>query len=381
MENLDEVTIDLAKQLIRKESISPNDGGCQQLMADYLAGLGFAIEHMPFADVRNLWAVHGQGEPRLVFAGHTDVVPPGPLTDWQTPPFEPTVDNGVLYGRGAADMKGSLAAMLTAASRFLATHADHPGSLCLLITSDEEADAVNGTRKVVEALHRRGEAISWCVVGEPSSDKTLGDVIRVGRRGSLNAILTIRGVQGHIAYPGEARNPIHLAAPAIAELAFTEWDGGNRHFPPTSMQISNIHAGTGANNVIPGSLVVTFNFRFSTESTADGLRQRTQDLLDAHGLEYDIAWSLSGEPFITEGGVLIEAVERSIETVLGLRPALSTSGGTSDGRFIAPLGSQVVELGPCNASIHKVNECVRIEELQRLSTVYASIMTHLLGGP
>jgi len=378
-ESLDQETLSLAMQLMAAQSVSPEDAGCQSLIADYLARLGFRIEHMRFGDVDNLWALHGEAEPLFVFAGHTDVVPPGPLTAWQTPPFEPTLVNGLLYGRGAADMKGSLAAMLTATTRFIRQHPDHAGTLGFLITSDEEATALHGTRAVMEALQKRGTHIDWCLVGEPSSAVCLGDVVRTGRRGSLNASLTIQGIQGHVAYPTDALNPIHAALQALADLVATTWDEGNAFFPPTSLQISNIHSGTGVNNVIPGSMEVVFNFRFSTESTEATLRQRTQAVLDQYGLNYDIQWALSGLPFLTVGGELIPAVQQAIGDRCHLETELSTSGGTSDGRFIAPTGTQVVELGPRNATIHKVNECVEVADLTKLSLLYSDILTTLLG--
>lgn len=378
MSALDATTLELARDLISRESVSPEDGGCQAMMAAYLEALGFTTEAMPFLDVTNLWAVHGDTGPLLVFAGHTDVVPTGPVDEWHTPPFTPTVIDGVLYGRGAADMKGSLAAMLTAAKTFVTQYPEHKGRLALLITSDEEDVAINGTRKVMEALRERGEQVEWCIVGEPSSSEKLGDVVRVGRRGSLSAKLIIKGIQGHVAYPDDASNPIHNALPALAELVAETWDAGNEHFPPTSMQISNINAGTGAGNVIPGSMTLLFNFRFSTESTAESLRNRTEAILDKHNTDYDISWHLSGEPFLTSGGELIDNVQAAITDLLGHGVELSTSGGTSDGRFIAPTGAQLVELGPCNATIHKLNECVRIEELDQLSHVYADIMRRML---
>ena len=374
-------TLDLARQLIAIESVSPVDGGCQKLMADFLEPLGFDIHFMPFEDVTNLWAIrrgNRQG-PVFAFAGHTDVVPTGPLHEWKTNPFEPVVTEGLLFGRGAADMKGSLAAMLTATEKFLNQHQDYDGAIAFLITSDEEADAINGTVKVIEALENDGQHIDWCLVGEPSSSKTLGDVIRVGRRGSLNGQITVNGVQGHVAYPDQAVNPIHMAAGALQVFTSESWDNGNNYFPATSMQISNIHAGTGVNNVVPGSLDIVFNFRFSTESSVDSLKTRTQALLDATGIDYNISWSLSGNPFLTEGGELIPAVQKVLRR-LDVEPELSTSGGTSDGRFIAPFGTQVVELGPCNATIHKINECVSIEELDRLSHVYADVLTELFGS-
>ena len=376
---LDAETLALAQQLIRAESVSPDDAGCQVLMADYLSALGFRIESMPFGDVDNLWALHGDGAPLFVFAGHTDVVPPGPLDDWHTPPFAPTIKDGLLFGRGAADMKGSLAAMLTACQRFLATHADHPGTIGFLITSDEEAVALNGTRRVMEELQNRGTHIDWCLVGEPSSNLLLGDVVRCGRRGSLNAQLSIKGVQGHVAYPTEALNPIHSALPALAKLVDIEWDAGNDAFPPTSLQISNIHSGTGANNVIPGEMNLLLNFRFSTASSEASLRQRTETLLQDHGVDYEINWSLSGLPFLTSGGELIPAVQEVLAARLGIVTELSTSGGTSDGRFIAPTGTQVIELGPRNNTIHKINECVATADLIELSHIYSDILQRLVG--
>ena len=375
---LDAETLALAQQLICAESVSPNDAGCQVLMAEYLSALGFRIESMPFGDVDNLWALHGDGTPLFVFAGHTDVVPPGPLDDWHTPPFAPTIKDGLLFGRGAADMKGSLAAMLTACRRFLAAHADHPGTIGFLITSDEEAAALNGTRRVIEELQSRGTHIDWCLVGEPSSNLVLGDVVRCGRRGSLNAQLSIKGVQGHVAYPTEALNPIHSALPALAKLVDIEWDAGNDAFPPTSLQISNIHSGTGANNVIPGEMQLLLNFRFSTASSEASLRQRTETLLQDHGVDYEINWSLSGLPFLTSGGELIPAVQQVLAARLGIVTELSTSGGTSDGRFIAPTGTQVVELGPRNNTIHKINECVATADLIELSHIYSDILEQLL---
>jgi succinyl-diaminopimelate desuccinylase len=391
-QTLDDETLSLAIKLMAAQSVSPEDAGCQSLMADYLTRLGFRIEHMPFGDVDNLWALHGKEHaegksddlndeegPLFVFAGHTDVVPPGPLTAWNTPPFEPTLINGLLYGRGAADMKGSLAAMLTATTRFIRQYPDHKGTLGFLITSDEEATALHGTRQVMETLQTRGTHINWCLVGEPSSANTLGDVVRVGRRGSLNATLTVKGIQGHVAYPSDALNPIHAALQALADLVDINWDEGNASFPPTSLQISNIHSGTGVNNIIPGTMDVVFNFRFSTESTETTLRQRTEAILDQHGLDYDILWALSGQPFLTTGGELVPAVQQAIKRRCQLDTELSTSGGTSDGRFIAPTGTQVVELGPRNATIHKINECVEVADLVQLSWLYSDIITTLLA--
>ncbi len=377
-EDLDNAIIDLANKLIRAESVSPNDAGCQRLIAEYLRGLGFRIEHMPFGDVSNLWATRGEGEPLFVFAGHTDVVPAGPEDAWERPPFSPVVEGGILYGRGAADMKGSLAAMLTATECFIESNPGHAGTMAFLITSDEEADAVNGTRKVIEELNRRGTHIDWCLIGEPSSSSRPGDVVRVGRRGSLNGRLKVLGHQGHVAYPDDAKNPVHLSMRALAELVDVCWDEGNVYFPPTSMQISNIHAGTGANNVVPGELEILFNFRFSTESSEESLKSRTESILDKYDLDYDLAWSLSGNPFLTQGGRLISAVQASLRQILGVEPTLSTSGGTSDGRFIAPAGAEVVELGPSNRTIHKINECVAVTELVELSGVYTDILKRLL---
>lgn len=372
-------TLDLACDLIRRRSITPEDAGCQGLMIERLRAAGFETVALRFGDVDNFWAVHGSEGPILCFAGHSDVVPTGPEAQWQTSPFEPTVAQGLLYGRGAADMKGSLAAMVTACERFVRARPNHRGRIAFLITSDEEGPAINGTVKVVDWLQQRGEAIDWCVVGEPSSSSEVGDVIKNGRRGSLGATLTVHGVQGHVAYPQLAHNPIHLAAPALAELAAERWDEGNAFFPATSFQISNIHAGTGATNVIPGELQVVFNFRFSTELTEAMIRQRTEAVLHRHGLDYSIDWNLSGQPFLTDCGELVDATVAAIKAVTGKPPELSTAGGTSDGRFIAPTGSQVVELGPVNATIHKVNEHVAVDDLERLSAMYEGILDRLLG--
>ena len=371
-------TLELAIDLISRPSVTPEDAGCQQLMMQRLAALGFSTEPMPFADVDNFWARRGGVGPVLCFAGHTDVVPSGPRQAWQSDPFKPEIRNGMLYGRGAADMKGSLAAMVTASERFVAKHPDHKGSIAFLITSDEEGPSVNGTVKVVEALEARNEKIDWCLVGEPSSTAHVGDVIKNGRRGSLGAVLSVRGIQGHVAYPHLARNPVHEAAPALTELAATEWDQGNEFFPPTTFQISNIHAGTGATNVIPGTCEITFNFRYSTETTHEALRTRVETLLDRHALDYDIEWTLSGLPFLTPRGELVEAAQKAISAVAGINTELSTAGGTSDGRFIAPTGAQVLELGPLNATIHQVDECVGIADLDRLSSMYEQILENLL---
>ncbi len=372
-------TLDLAIDLIQRPSVTPEDEGCQALMMARLAAIGFHCEPLRFGEVDNFWAVRGDEGPLLCFAGHTDVVPTGPESDWQTPPFEPEISGGMLRGRGAADMKGSLAAMVTACERFVSEHPDHRGRIAFLITSDEEGPAKNGTVKVVEWLESRGEKIDWCVVGEPSSTDAVGDVIKNGRRGSLGAVLKVRGIQGHVAYPHLAKNPIHLAAPALAELAAEQWDEGNDFFPATSFQISNINGGTGATNVIPGELEVVFNFRFSTELTADILQQRTEAILDKHGLDYALEWNLSGQPFLTSEGPLVEAAQKAIRRVTGRDTVLSTAGGTSDGRFIAPTGAQVVELGPVNATIHKVDECVNAEDLNQLSAMYQAMMDDLLA--
>jgi len=371
-------TLELACDLIQRPSVTPDDQGCQQLLATRLEPLGFQIEHLRFGDVDNLWARHGSDGPLFVFAGHTDVVPTGPPEEWTSDPFRPDIRDGDLYGRGAADMKGSIAAMVTACERFLAAHDGHAGSIGFLITSDEEGPAVDGTVKVVEQLAGRGVHIDWCLVGEPTSQQQLGDMIKIGRRGSLNATLTVSGRQGHVAYPQLAENPIHRAAPALAELAATEWDQGNEHFPPTTFQASGIRAGTGATNVIPGTLELDFNLRFSTESSADSLQAHIQDILSRHGLDYTVDWTLSGQPFLTAPGALVTAVSSAIRGVTGLETELSTSGGTSDGRFIAPTGSQVVELGPANATIHQVNENVNIEHLEKLSLVYEKVLEIML---
>ncbi len=371
-------TLELCRELISRASVTPDDAGCQALMTARLEAIGFECTALRFGDVDNLWAVRGTSGPILVFAGHTDVVPTGPLEQWSTHPFEPTLLGDTLYGRGAADMKASLAAMIVACEEFVAQYPDHGGRIGFLITSDEEGPAVDGTVRVMEWLAGRGEQITWCLVGEPSSSERLGDVIKNGRRGSLNATLTVKGVQGHIAYPQLADNPIHRAMPAVAALTAETWDQGNSFFPPTSMQVSNINAGTGATNVIPGDARVVFNFRFSTEVTDMELRQRTHAILDAHGLNYDIDWSLSGQPFLTPSGELVEAAIASIKDELGIDTELSTAGGTSDGRFIAPSGAQVVELGPVNATIHKIGEAVHAPDLPRLTAVYRGIIQRLL---
>lgn len=372
--------IELASELIRRASVTPEDAGCQQLLADQLARMGFRIEHLDCGQVRNLWATHGSEGPVLVMLGHTDVVPSGPVEAWSSPPFEPVVRDGHLFGRGAADMKSGVAAMTLALEEFVRRYPDHPGTVALLLTSDEEGPSIDGVRHVAEEFRRRGQRVDWCLVGEPSSREKLGDLIRIGRRGSLHGRLTVRGVQGHVAYPEKARNPIHAAAPALAELAATHWDAGNTAFPPTSFQISNIHSGTGAANIIPGHLEVAFNFRYGTASTAVSLRQRVEDCLRRHVLDFDVEWEVSGEPFLTGPGALREAVWKTLESLCGLTPEASTGGGTSDGRFIAPLGAEVVEFGPINASIHKIDECVSIKDLEQLPEIYLAIVERLLGS-
>jgi len=372
--------LDLTIDLIRRPSVTPEDHGCQQLLADRLARAGLAIENLRYGEVDNLWATHGTGGPVLVFLGHTDVVPPGPLDKWVSQPFEPTIRDGRLYGRGAADMKSGVAAMTLALEAFVAAHPQHKGTIALLVTGDEEGPTnLDGVRRVVEEFRRRGQRIDWCVVGEPSSAQKFGDVMRVGRRGSLSARLVVRGVQGHVAYPDKVKNPIHLAAPALAELAATKWDEGNEEFPPTSMQMSNIHAGTGALNVVPGTLEVDFNFRFCTESTADSLRQRVDAILHRHDLDFEIAWDLSGEPFLTREGTLRAAASAAVREICGVTPDANTGGGTSDGRFIAPLGAEVVELGPINASIHKIDEHVALADLEKLPALFLRIAEKLLA--
>lgn len=370
-------TLQLAQELIRRKSVTPEDAGCQQLIAERLEKTGCKAEHLRFDDVHNLWITHGSGSPLLVFVGHTDVVPPGLPEKWTSPPFLPEIRDGMLYGRGAADMKGSVAAMVTALERFIAAKPDHMGTIGMLLTSDEEGPSVNGTRKVVEHLATNGIKIDWCLVGEPSSIEVLGDVIKNGRRGSLGAILTVHGIQGHVAYPHLADNPVHKLAPALAELSSTTWDQGNEFYPPTTFQVSNIHAGTGADNVIPGHVDVMFNFRFSTESTHEELRQKTEAVLDNYKLQYDIAWKLSGEPFLTAKGKLLDTVCETVREITGNEAEISTAGGTSDGRFIAPTGAEVIELGPVNATIHKIDECVKVEDLDILSRLYESIALKL----
>jgi len=376
-------TFQLTCELIAQSSVTPVDGDCQLILGSRLAALGFKLEPMAFgqgaARVQNLWARRGSAAPVLCFAGHTDVVPTGPLEQWHSDPFLPTVREGKLYGRGAADMKTSLAAMVVACEEFIAAHPAHPGSIAFLVTSDEEGVAVNGTVKVVETLKARGEALDYCIVGEPTAVATLGDMIKNGRRGSMSGKLTVKGVQGHIAYPHLAKNPIHLAAPALAELVAEVWDQGNEYFPPTAWQMSNIHGGTGAGNVIPGSVVIDFNFRFSPESTIEGLKQRVHAILERHGLDYELAWAVSGKPFMTPRGALVGALAGAIAKVTGVSTALSTTGGTSDGRFIADICREVVELGPVNESIHKLDEHVEIAAIDQLKDIYRHTLETLLA--
>lgn len=371
-------TLALLKDLIRRPSVTPKDEGCQDALAERLRASGFIEERLDFVDTQNLWLRKGTAKPLFVFLGHTDVVPPGPLDAWLSPPFEPTLRDGKLYGRGAADMKGGIAAFVTAVERFIANHPNHHGSIAVMMTSDEEGIATNGVVKVVEVLEARNEKIDWCLVGEPSSDKKIGDVIRVGRRGSLCAKLTIQGIQGHVAYPELAENPIHTFAPALNELTEEVWDQGNQNFPPTSLQVSNIHSGTGAENIIPGNVEVQFNLRFSTELDERIIKQRTHAILDKHKLTYDLQWRLSGNPFLTGRGELITAAHAAIKTVTGYETKDDTGGGTSDGRFIAPTGAQVIELGPLNESIHKINEHITVNDLEVLSTIYEQILVNLI---
>ena len=375
-----EDVFDLACDLISCSSETPNDGGCQQLIAQRLTAAGFNVNHLPFGRVCNMWAQDGDGNPLVVFAGHTDVVPPGPLSQWSSPPYRPTVTGQYLYGRGAADMKSSLAAMVVATERFLLSHPNHAGSIGFLITSDEEGEAIDGTARVIDYLTQQGTTIDMCVVGEPSSAKKVGDVVRVGRRGSLNGRIRFVGEQGHVAYPDQTCNPIHTAITALSQLVTRVWDSGNAYFPPTTFQISNMNAGTGAANVIPGELDILFNFRFNTEQSIEGLQATVEDhlLTNDPGIKTVLDWQLSGQPFLTRKGKLLDAVQTAIRSVVSLEPELSTSGGTSDGRFIAPTGAEVIELGPVNASIHKINECVRISELEPLAKIYQGILFQLL---
>jgi succinyl-diaminopimelate desuccinylase len=374
----DGAVLELSKALIARRSVTPEDGGCQELLAQRLARAGFHCERLPFGEVSNLWARRGSARPLVCFAGHTDVVPPGPLAEWESDPFVPSVREGRLYGRGAADMKSSIAAFVLAAEAFVAERPMHSGSLALLITSDEEGPSIDGTARVIERMKRQGEAIDYCIVGEPTSVAELGDMIKNGRRGSLSGRLTVRGLQAHIAYPHLGRNPVHLLAPALAELAAMQWDLGNEHFQPTSWQVSNIHAGTGAGNVIPGSLTLDFNFRFSTESSEASLKERLEAVLRRHGLEYSIDWVLGGKPFVTERGRLVDVVSETLERHTGRTPELSTTGGTSDARFIAEICPEVVEFGPVNASIHKLNEHIELAALERLPLIYLDTLRTLL---
>ena len=372
-------TLDLTKNLINRKSVTPEDAGCQEMMANILKPLGFVIEDLTFADTKNIWARKGTNEPLFCFAGHTDVVPTGPEQNWQTPPFEATEKDGYIHGRGAADKKGSLAAMLVATENFVKANPLHKGSIAFLITSDEEGPFINGTTRVIDTLEARNEKITWCLVGEPSSTSEVGDIVKNGRRGSLTGDLLVKGIQGHVAYPHLARNPIHESTLALAELANTTWDRGNESFPPTSFQISNINGGTGAGNVIPGELKICFNFRFSTEVTDQMLITRTTQVLDAHKLDYDIDWTFNGQPFLTDSGELVKATQQAIKHCTGRETLLSTAGGTSDGRFIAPTGAQVIELGPVNATIHKIDECVKIDDLDTLADIYQDILQRLLA--
>ncbi len=372
-------TLELAKSLLARPSVTPEDGGCQQLLIDRLAPLGFKAETLRFGEVTNLWIRRGTARPLVALAGHTDVVPTGPREAWHTDPFVPTVRDGQLFGRGAADMKTSLAAFVVACERLVAAHPGHPGSLALLVTSDEEGPSVDGTARVVETLKARGETIDYCIVGEPTSVERFGDTLKNGRRGSLSGRLRVKGIQCHLAYPDRGRNPILQFAPALAELTATRWDEGNEYFPPTAWQVSNIHAGTGATNIIPGEAVVDFNFRFSTESTAEGLKARVHAVLDRHGLDYELEWVLGGKPFLTPRGRLVETLTRTVQEVAGVTPAVSTTGGTSDGRFIIDICPEVVEFGPVNRSIHKVNEAISLDEIEPLARIYRLACEDLLG--
>ena len=371
-------SLELAKALISRPSVTPDDQNCQQLLAERLQKIGFAVEELHFGDTKNVWLRRGTQAPVFCFAGHTDVVPTGPVEKWDSPPFEPTEQEGRLYGRGAADMKTSIACFVTACERFVAEHPDHQGSIALLITSDEEGDALDGTTKVVDVLKARGELIDYCIVGEPTAVDKLGDMLKNGRRGSLSGNLTIKGKQGHIAYPHLAINPVHTFAPALLELTQEVWDEGNEYFPPTSFQISNINGGTGATNVIPGELNVKFNFRFSTESTEEGLKQRVHAILDKHGVQYDLQWSCSGQPFLTQAGKLTDVAREAIAEICGVEAELSTTGGTSDGRFIKAIAKELIELGPSNATIHQINENVRLDDIPKLSAVYEGMLKRLL---
>ena len=371
--------LELTQDLMSRASVSPTDGGCQALMIRRLEAIGFEVENLRFGPVDNFWATRGTSGPVFCFAGHTDVVPSGPVEDWRSDPFTPVIDNGLLYGRGAADMKSGLAAMITATEQFVAKHPNHAGTIAFLITSDEEGPSVDGTRRVVEVLRERGQGIDWCLVGEPSSETVLGDTIKIGRRGSLSGRLTVHGVQGHIAYPQFASNPVHALAPALAELAARSWDQGNEHFQPTTFQVSNISAGTGAPNVIPGELKARFNLRFSTVQTVESLKATVEEILARHKVNYSLEWFVSGYPFLTVPGALSNAACQAVNEQLRIMPKLSTGGGTSDGRFIAPMGAQVIELGVINQTIHKVNECVRVEDIERLERIYSRTLELLLA--
>jgi len=373
-------SIRLLEQLLRRRSVTPDDAGCQQLLAERLQQAGFVCEHMPFGEVSNLYARRGDSGPVLCFAGHTDVVPPGAVEEWQSDPFEPVIRDGQLFARGAADMKSGLAAMLVAIEEFVAAHDNHRGSIAVLITSDEEGRARDGTLRVMSALQERGENLDWCVLGEPSSERSLGDMVRIGRRGSLSGLLTVHGTQGHVAYPQLADNPIRRFAPVLAELHAIKWDDGNEHFPPTSFQVVEVHAGVGFPNVTPGELTARFNFRYSTEWTHERLQARVQEIFDAHDIDYELRWHLSGEPFLTQPGALSDAVCSAVQEQTGRKPELSTGGGTSDGRFISPAGADVVELGPVNASIHKIDEHVRVDDVVALTAMYRRILELLLAA-
>jgi len=373
-------TLKLTTELINRKTLTPDDNGCQKLIAERLNKNGFSAEHLRFDDVDNLWVTHGNSGPLFVFAGHTDTVPVGPIEKWNTDPFKAEIKEGYLYGRGAADMKSGIAAMVTAAERYVQKNQNHNGTIAFLITSDEEGPSINGTRKVIDYLNEKKIKIDWCILGEPSSDKQLADVIRIGRRGSLNGILKINGIQGHVAYPEKAKNPIHEAAQFLNELTSIEWDRGNDSFPPTSFQISNINAGTGADNVIPDALNLLFNFRFSTEISQDEIENKVENLLQKHDLDYNLEWKLSGAPFLTDSGSLTDAATTAIKEIVGIDTVYSTGGGTSDGRFIAPTGAQTIELGVVNETIHKINECVKVEDLDTLSSIYEKVLDKLLSN-
>lgn len=370
---------ELTRELIRIASVTPDDGGCMPLIREYMEPCGFTATPLRYADVDNIWLQHGNSGPVLCFLGHTDVVPAGHPDDWDSKPFLPEIRDGYLYGRGAADMKGSIAAMVSAFQHFILDNPDHKGTLAMLLTSDEEGEAVNGTRKVIEYLSEQGISINWCVVGEPTSQEQVGDMVKIGRRGSLTGHLTVAGVQGHVAYPHKASNPVHLIAPALHELCDISWDAGNEHYDPTSFQISNINAGTGADNVVPGKLKLQFNIRYSTETTEDAIKKLIVSVLERHGLKFELNWLPSSKPFLTPTGRLVEITARAVEKITGIRPVLSTTGGTSDGRFVAPTGAEVIELGPVNSTIHKVNECVRVSDLETLASIYHGIIDGLLG--